>query len=528
MRRALFAPLLLLTLGWIPGCGGSSSGGGGGGGTTANAFDGQYAFVLAGFDSNGSPLGIAGSLKADGLGHITAGDVDVNDSGPGTISSSTSVTGTYAFDSSGDSTLGTITLTNTVSGVAHPLAFGFSLQASGGFGQIMSLDTNNFIAAGTMQLQSTSAFSLSGLAGDYIVSLNGRNSSNPTSALGRFTLASSGLSTNVAFDRSIAGVGTAGPTTGASATVMFGAGGPDSNGRGTFSLTLNDNLANGTQNFAYYVISSKRIVAVQTDATGTMTADFSGQSTPFTASTVVTTGGVFGIAGLDTAASNEITAVGQLQVTGAGATGGTLHWDANDAAAIFGPTTLANQALTFDPTTGRGTVTVTSGALNGLGDNLVFYLTAPGTGFLMDATAGATNRAMAGPLTSQATGPYSASTDLSGLGIVRSRGSSVNDALSLVGLFGLSSGSTTSYSLLFDQRFPSNGITTNLDALVPGISVLTLDSNVGRGTMSLPNNGANSTEVFYIIGPNQFVFTDISPVSSGVNGASSLFFVNPD
>ena len=37
--------------------------------------------MIAGFDSNGNPVGIAGSLKADGLGHITAGEVDVNDNG---------------------------------------------------------------------------------------------------------------------------------------------------------------------------------------------------------------------------------------------------------------------------------------------------------------------------------------------------------------------------------------------------------------------------------------------------------------
>jgi hypothetical protein len=391
----------------------------------------------------------------------------------------------------------------------------------------MSLDANNFIAGGTMQQQTASAFTLSALAGDYIVTLNGRNSSSPTSALGHFTLASSGSTSNVVFDRSVAGVGTAGPTTGASATVTFSATNPDASGRGTLTLALDDAFASGTQNFAYYTISTKRLVAVETDATGTMTADFSGQSTPFTSTTVVTTGAVFGIAGLDTAASNEITAVGQLQVTGTGPTGGTVNWDSNDAGSIFGPVSLASQAVTFDPTTGRGTVTVTSGAANGLGDALVFYLTAPGTGFLMDATAAATNRAMAGTLTAQATGPYSASTDLSGLGIVRSRGSSVNDAIAIVGLFGLSSGSTTSYSFLFDDRFPDDGVQTEMDTTISGISLLTLNSTVGRGTLALPNGSSTSTEVFYVVGPNQFVFTDISPVSSGVNGASSLFFVNP-
>ena len=519
------------------GCSGST-GNNGGGGSTPDTFNGQYVFSLAGFDSTGNPMSIAGSLKADGLGHITAGEVDVNDNGA--ISSNSSLVGTYAFDSNIPPTgtysfysnvqnsLGTITLTYTVGTVSHPLAFGFSLQASGSFGQIMSLDTNNFIASGTMQQQSSSALTLSSLAGDYIVALSGRSAGNPTSALGRLTLASSGASTNVAFDRSIAGVGTAGPATGASATVAFGSAGPDTNGRGTFTLTLNDALASTTQSFAYYAIAGKRIIAVETDGSGTMTAEFSGQSTPFTAATVATAGSVFGMTGLDTAsAGNEITAVGQLQITGVGANTGTVRWDSNDAGIIVGPASFASQAVPiFDTTTGRGTMTIANGAVNGLADSLVFYLTAPGTGFVMDTTAGVNNRAMAGTLTAQAGGPYSAFADLGGLGIVRTRGLSANDALSLVGLFGLTTTPAT-YAMIFDQRFPKNGaVQTQMDQSAPGIIVQALDPITGRGTLSLPSGGKTATEAFYIVGPNQFVFIDISPVSSGLNGPSSLFFMN--
>src|SRR5690349_2861276 len=40
----------------------------GAGGTNLGALNGQYAFSLAGFDSAGNPMSIAGNLKADGLG----------------------------------------------------------------------------------------------------------------------------------------------------------------------------------------------------------------------------------------------------------------------------------------------------------------------------------------------------------------------------------------------------------------------------------------------------------------------------
>ena len=532
--RVLCAITLLLA-----GCGGVSSGGNnnaGGGGATPGALNGQYAFSLGGFDANGNPMSIAGSVKADGLGHITSGEVDVNDNGA--ISSNNSLSGTYAFDSnippagtyafssSVQGTLGTIALTYTVGTVSHPLAFGFSLQASGGFGQIMSLDTNDFVASGTMQQQSSSGFTLSSLAGNYIVALNGRTATNVTSALGHFTLASGGASSNVTFDRSMAGVGSAGPTTGA--TVAFDSAGPDANGRGTFTLALNDALASTTQNFAYYAVSAKRIIAVETDGNGTMTADLSGQSTPLTAGTVATTGSVFAMTGVDTAATNnEITAVGQLQITGVGGNTGTLRWDSNDAGIIVGPASFASQAVPiFDPSTGRGTVTIASGALNGLADSVVFYLTAPGTGFLMDTTAGINNRGMAGTLTAQAGAPYSAVADLADLGIIRSRGSSVNDALSLVGLFGLTTTPTT-YAMVFDRRFSSGGgVQTQMDQSVPNITVQALDQITGRGTLTIPNGSKTATKAFYIVGSNQFVFIDISPVSSGLNGPSNVFFVN--
>ena len=496
-----------------------------GNGTTPNALNGQYAFAIAGFDANGNAMGMAGSFKADGFGHITAGEVDLNDSAtPAVVVNNTSLAGTYSFDATGDSTLGTIQLTNSITGLAHPLAFGFSLQASGNFGQIMSLDANDFIAAGTMQLQSSSVFTLSGMAGSYAATINGRNTTNPTSILGSFTLASTGSTSGNTFDRSIAGLGTA-PSTGASAAATFASAGPDSNGRGTFTLTLNDGLVTtATQNFAYYAITKTRFVAVETDAGSPMTADFSGQQgTPFTASTVVTTGGVFGMAGIDTVASNEITAVGQLQMTGATATGGTLNWDSNDNGATHTGISLPGQAVTFDPTTGRGTVTVTGGHGSGLADTLVFYLTAPGAGFVLDATAGTNNRAMAGPMLAQAAGPYSASTDLAaGLAIVRSRGSSVNDALALVGLFGLTTDETT-YELLADERDPSDITQPQLDTPFTGITLGAINGSVGRGTFSLPNGSSSSTFAFYIIGPNQFYFLDINPV----DGASTVFFASP-
>jgi hypothetical protein len=511
MKRAMFVSLSLVVLGWIGGCGAYNAGGGGN--PAPNAFKGQYAILLAGVDSTGFPLGIAGSITADGVSKITGGEVDVNDNG--IIGSSNAVTGTYSFDTAGQSTIGNITLTNTVNNVSHPLVFAFSLQGSGAFGEIMDVDTNLFFATGTMQKQDSSAFSLSSLAGNYIVTINGRPEVNPVSTLGRFTLNSAGASSSALFDRSEAG-STTGSATSTSASVALGGGGPDTtNGRGTLTLAITDSFGATSQTYAYYAVNATRIVAVETDALGSMTADFFGlgSSVP---STVATTGSVFGMAGVDTSTASDIAAVGQMVITGTGSNTGTVNWDASDNGAAV-TASAAGQAVTYDSNTGRGTLTVTNGTTKDLSNNVVFYLTAPGKGFILDATPGTTNRAMAGILTPQAAGPFSAATDLSGMGIVRGRGASANDPFSLVGLF---TPSTTAgpYELIYDDRFVNNNaIQTPIEGSITGITLAPAIDTTGRGTFTNPD-----TNAFYVIGPNQFVFIDITQGSF-----PDLFIVDP-
>ncbi len=289
-------------------------------------------------------------------------------------------------------------------------------------------------------------------------------------------------------------------------------------------MTLNDALTTGTQNFAYYAVTANRFIAVETDSTGTMIADASRQSTPFTATTVNTTGAVFGIAGLILSPPTKYQPLGSYKSPAQIA--GTLGWDSNDNGGIATIPTVATQPVTFNATTGRGTVTVASGAANGLADSLVFYLTAPGTGFIMDATSATTNRAMAGTLTAQAGTSFSTATDLGATAVVRARGVSVNDAQAFVGEFGPTGSST--YSLLADERFPSSvSIQTSTDVSIPNITVASLNASTGRGTLLIPLGGPTETLAFYVIGPNQFVFIDISPVGSGENGVSPVFFADP-
>ncbi len=81
--------------------------------------------------------------------------------------------------------------------------------------------------------------------------------------------------------------------------------------------------------------------------------------------------------------------------------------------------------------------------------------------------------------------------------------------------------------MIFDQR-TSNGsaVQTEMDESAPGVAVESVDQMTGRGMLTLPSGSKTATEAFYVVGPNQFVFIDISPISSGLNGPSNLFFVD--
>ena len=125
MRRILLFSFAAIIFGWISGCG-TGSGGGGTVIVPPNALDGQYAFMLSGYDSTGAPMGVAGSITADGHGNITGGSIDLNDNVVISANSS-ALAGSYTLDGN---SRGVVSLTNTIGSVTHPLAFAFTLRTA--------------------------------------------------------------------------------------------------------------------------------------------------------------------------------------------------------------------------------------------------------------------------------------------------------------------------------------------------------------------------------------------------------------
>ncbi len=116
--------------------------------------NGQYAFVMSGFDSSGNPLTVGGSITANGGGSITDGVIDVNDNLNNTTTS-TPVTGTYTLDSN---LRGTIKITNALQGFSATPTFSFTLDSTTNTGNIISLDPSLPAISGTIDKQQAAAF----------------------------------------------------------------------------------------------------------------------------------------------------------------------------------------------------------------------------------------------------------------------------------------------------------------------------------------------------------------------------------
>lgn len=243
------------------------------------SFNGNYAFSVTGQDGAGF-FAFAGSLQANGSGAITGGTVDLN---TGTLSApvSTSLSGSYTVQSDGRTTANL----STSAGTAFTLDF---VLLSTSKGLVVRFDSAG-TASGSIDLQNSSAFSDTALAGSFAFNLAGIDvNGNPETTAGTLTLNSAGaISTGVQDVNDDGGIS-------ADETITGGTVLSPTNGRGTITITSSV----GTFDFAFYVIDANHLRLVSTDTLPVFAGDAFRQPSPLSTSSAFAAGSfVFTLAG---------------------------------------------------------------------------------------------------------------------------------------------------------------------------------------------------------------------------------------
>ena len=335
MRYKRLFPLAAVSLlFFLAGCGGSSKNPTPQGSFTNANLSGTYAISFSGTDANGF-FAVAGMVTADGAGHITSGQMDINHA-PNPVN--VTLNGTYTIRADGRGVAGLITSAGNFS-----LVF---VIVGGGDRALVTRFEQSATGSGSLDLVNSSAFSTAAMAGTFVFNLSGVDSStNPETTVGAITTDSTGAVTGGVQDISDNGtILTAQAISAGSIQVA-------ADGRGTASITT----TTGTLAFAFYVVDANRIKLVETDALPALAGDGFRQSG--TISNASLSGPfAFTVAGNDVAVG-PFAAGGTLTADGAGNIPSGTE-DFNDAGT---PTTGTNFTGTYTlDASGRGTATLSN------------------------------------------------------------------------------------------------------------------------------------------------------------------------
>jgi hypothetical protein len=198
---------------------------------------GNYIFSLSGIDVNGFPFYALGAVTADGSGHITGGEEDLNDVSLG-YSQASSVTGTYNVTSDGR---GTLNLSSSLGSFSY--AFAIRALSNAGLNEI---DDNVINATGNLEQQT--ATGVTAPSGNYAFGFagSGLNCGSAFNSIGVFNLGSGNV--GGLQDQNCGGTITQSDPLSGSYSGIDGLG----RGTGLFSAST------GTAGFVYYVISANR------------------------------------------------------------------------------------------------------------------------------------------------------------------------------------------------------------------------------------------------------------------------------
>jgi hypothetical protein len=503
--------------------------------TIANAtaaLSGHYAFLLRGFNPSGtSPVAIAGAFVADGAGGITNAEFELNNGGS-VVSFPAPMTGSYVVNSAQNGIPRV-----TISFAGTPLVLKCALSSDGKRGQIIQLDNSGFLTAGTLSQQDAAALA-GDPAGNYAF---GVDSDAPVGQriveAGQFVLGTGGTSVTGGLADAMQYAGAnpvAGGINGGTAIAADAATAPDALGRGTLTL----NVGGTAVQYSYYVTDGQQLSLLEIDSGAALQSLFSGtakRQQTLDANTINSTG-VVALTGMNVVNSAVVpdSVIGVLAVSGSGS---TATYDTNNGTTASTQLTTAGfipsgsiPSAAFDPATGRVLIANNPTATPFVGVAALYYYDL-GKAYVIDITpnnnAGAFSHALSGQLLPQATGPFSASSDLAGNLVGRAGGSSTAGPANVD--FATTFDGASNYSLTLD-------LTTTNTSLGSSGQVVDYsetdqfqvnDATTGHGLLQLlggalgdPTPTTEDIVSFYLIGPKQFVaIGNQAGVPSGV-----LFF----
>ena len=349
---------------------------------------GDYAFAFSGWDGALTRQVTLGHFHADANGNITSGVEDVNDETG--VYLSVPITGSYTFNSNHR---GNLTLVSAQDNASYSA----TIDPTGTKGNFVRLFISGhpISGSGCFALQDSSAYSSAALAGSYAMLLNAKPQDAQTmAAVGRFDVDANGTVSNGEVDM-WAPAGsykqlTLGGTVNAPAS---------DSGRGTASLTLTPAPGSftGTMQFVYYVISTDKVVLMQTDTRGSTVPLLNGevrrQSGTLSQGTF-NAPVIFELAG--SRGYYQAVYVGQISPNGSGSMTGISDENYESQARLD---------QTFN-----GTYTIDSkgrAALTMLGGTAIGYFFGPNHAFLMQQPVNG-GEIVYGNLKPQTAGPYSA------------------------------------------------------------------------------------------------------------------------
>jgi hypothetical protein len=477
---ALFSATLLLTI--LAGCGGSHPLAGVPQGNFTNAsLNGTYAFAISGTNAGGF-FAVAGNFQANGSGTIVTGLEDINSQGSG-VFTNLPISGSYSVRADGrtsaaiTSSQGTINLEFVLFNTSSGLAIRFQ---------------NTATASGSVDLQTSSAFSLPALAGSFALNLSGvDNAGNPETAAGLITLDAVGDISSGVVDDNDNGVLTTNVAVTAAPLAITNPNG----GRGTATVTTPAAPAGlGTLHFVYYVVDANHLKLIETDAGFPLAGDAFRQS-----SASVSGNFAFTMAGATSAGNGIFVTGGILNTDGAGNIVGGSVQD------VYNGGTLSSASAatgTYSLSGGRGLMTL-NGGLGAL--HLVFY---PSTGGLqlmgIDPTIVASGSALA-----QSGGPFSNGSLNGGFGL-NFTGVNVANEIDTIAQFTTSGTGTLSGALDVN----SGGVLASNLSLTGNYTV----AGNGRGTGALNSSAGTVNITLYMVSTSRalFIETDATQVSVGL------------